>query len=260
MFPHHDACLGRYGKVGKKMKNRKIVFSHNQAVILFLMMTVTLHVLGLKIYCLIKGTSLITAYLDYGSKILGVILLGEMLLLSYLSPLKFNRDALHWYSKDKLKYFYISIAIALLVIAGFLGFRLYMNAKNPLYQEIPMFGLYLNIHTRWFYPINIVFQELFIKAFTQENIAVALQDTDKKDRSDYERKHAFLTAFITAVFFFVLHLQYELYYMTGAFLLCFITGLLYEKDRNIWGAVIVHIAVGFLPRCFGILQIIEGVW
>ena len=36
------------------------------------------------------------------------------------------------------------------------------------------------------------------------------------------------------------------------------TGLLYERDRNIWGAVMIHFAVGFLPRCFGILQIIEG--
>jgi membrane protease YdiL (CAAX protease family) len=56
----------------------------------------------------------------------------------------------------------------------------------------------------------------------------------------------------------VLHIQYPLYYMVGAFVLCFFTGLLYEKDRNIWGAVMIHFAIGFLPRCFGILQIIEG--
>jgi hypothetical protein len=31
-----------------------------------------------------------------------------------------------------------------------------------------------------------------------------------------------------------------------------------QKDRNIWGAVMIHFAIGFLPRCFGILQIIEG--
>ena len=45
---------------------------------------------------------------------------------------------------------------------------------------------------------------------------------------------------------------------TGAFLLCFFTGLLYERDRNIWGSVIIHFALGFMPRCFGVLQIIEG--
>ncbi|MCR5095127.1 MAG: glycerophosphoryl diester phosphodiesterase membrane domain-containing protein [Erysipelotrichaceae bacterium] len=168
---------------------------------LFVIMEIALF-FSINIYVLTKKNfrqSCIDSWKLGKSRLLNTVLC--MLLLSYLSPLKFNRDALHWYSKDKLKYFYISIAIALLVIAGLLGFRLYMNAKNPLYQEIPMFGLYLNIHTRWFYPLNIIFQELFIKAFTQENIAVALQDTDKKDRSDYERKHAFLTAFITAVFF-----------------------------------------------------------
>lgn len=242
------------------MKKGRNVLSHIQAVILFLMMTVTLNVLGLKIYGLIKGTALISAYIDHGSKILGVILLVEMLLLSYLSPAKCNWSALGWYSKEKRKSFLISIVISLLVIAGLLGFRLYMNAKNPLYQEIPMFGLYLNIHTRWFYPLNIIFQELFIKAFTQENIGVILRDTDTKDKNGYDLKHALLTSFITAIFFFVLHLQYELYYMTGAFLLCFITGIMYEKDRNIWGAVLVHIAIGFMPRCFGVLQILEGVW
>ena len=65
-------------------------------------------------------------------------------------------------------------------------------------------------------------------------------------------------AWITAVFFFSLHMQYPLFYMTGALLLCLVTGVLYEKNRNIWGAVLIHFAIGFLPRCLGVLQILEG--
>ena len=134
-----------------------------------------------------------------------------------------------------------------------------MNTKNPEYREIPFFGLYLNIHTRWLYPVSIVFQEFFIKAFTQENIGIVLSglNEDGKRRAS-DRKTAILTSLITAMFFFVLHMQYPLYYMTGAFFLCLLTGLLYERDRNIWGAVMIHFALGFLPRCFGVLQIIEG--
>ena len=115
------------------------------------------------------------------------------------------------------------------------------------------------MHTRWLYPVSIVFQEFFIKAFTQENIGIALRSVGAaEEKNGLNRTQTVLTAVITAMFFFVLHLQYPLYYMTGAFLLCFVTGLLYERDRNIWGAVMIHFAIGFLPRCFGVLQIIEG--
>ena len=173
--------------------------------------------------------------------------------------MKIDRQALRWFGKEDRKSLVQSVVISLLIVAGLIGFRLFMNAKNPVYREIPLFGLYLNIHTRWLYPVSIVFQEFFIKAFTQENIGIALRSTGAGGgENGSNRMQAVLTALITAMFFFVLHLQYPLYYMTGAFALCFFTGLLYERDRNIWGGVMIHFALGFLPRCFGILQIIEG--
>ena len=241
------------------MKNSKKLLSHTQAVVLFIVLTVTFNVLGLKINGIIRQTDIISDYIPYGSKILGFILLVEMVLSVYFSPMKFNSKALRFSLKEDRKSFIDSCLISLVIIAGLLGFRFYMNMKNPVYREIPAFGLYLNMNTRWLYPINIVFQEFFIKAFTQENIGIMLNGintNEKQDRS--KRGKVFLTTLITSLFFFVLHVQYRLYYMIGAFILCFITGLLYERDRNIWGAVMVHIALGFLPRCFGVLQIIEG--
>ena len=241
------------------MKNNRKSINQTQAVILFMMLTITLHILGMKANGVIKESELISAYLDYGSKILGAILIAEMLLFIWLTPMKLNRQALRWYGKEDGKALMQSAAIALLIVAALLGFRFYMNAKNPAYREIPLFGLYLNVHTRWLYPLSIVFQEFFIKAFTQENIGIALRNVGPEEKQNGSNKiQALLTALITSMFFFVLHLQYPLYYMTGAFLLCFVTGLLYERDRNIWGAVMVHFAIGFLPRCFGVLQIIEG--
>ncbi len=76
-------------------------------------------------------------------------------------------------------------------------------------------------------------------------------------RRDVHMRQAFITAWITSVFF-ILHMQYALYYMTGALLLCLVTGILYEKDRNIWGSILIHFAIGFMPRCLGVLQILEG--
>lgn len=241
------------------MKNNKRPINHTQAVILFLTLTVTLHILGFRINGIIKGSDLVSDYIDYGSKILGLILVSEMILFIWFTPMKYNRQALYLSGKDSRKSLVQSAVIALLVVAALVGFRFYLNTKNPAYREIPLFGLYLNVHTRWLYPANIVFQEFFIKAFTQENIGIVLRSigADEKHNGSY-RIQSFLIALITAMFFFVLHIQYPLYYMTGAFVLCFVTGLLYERDRNIWGAVMIHFALGFLPRCLGILQIIEG--
>lgn len=66
-----------------------------------------------------------------------------------------------------------------------------------------------------------------------------------------------ITVWVTSIFFFILHLQYPFYYMIGAIVLCVGTGYLYEKYRNIWGAVLIHFTLGFLPRCIGVLQILE---
>jgi Predicted metal-dependent membrane protease len=122
-----------------------------------------------------------------------------------------------------------------------MGFRLYLNTKSPNYREIPWFGLYLNIHMRWFYPLNVVFQEFFIKAFVQENIGMMVHGFDRHPvanstelRRKRSGKEVAIISCITALFFFILHVQYALYYMTGALLLCLITGLLYERDRNIY--------------------------
>lgn len=149
---------------------------------------------------------------------MGAILVVEMVLLACFTPMKFNRQAMRCSGKDSRKVLAISAVISLLIVAALVGFRLYMNAKNPVYREIPLFGLYLNVHTRWLYPFNIVFQEFFIKAFAQENIGIALRGvgTDNSQNGS-NRIQTVLTALITAMFFFVLHLQYPLYYMTGAF-------------------------------------------
>lgn len=246
------------------MERNRQTMSHTQAVILFMIMTVAFNILGLKIFGLIAHTDIISAYIPYGSKILGAILIIEMVLYTRLTPMKCNWSALRPGKEDLKRSLPVSIMISLLIVAALIAFRLYQNAKNPVYQEIPYFGLYLNMNTRWLYPLNIIFQEFFIKAFVQDNIGITLCGYGQMAFPDALERHknvsirqALLTAWITSVFFFTLHLQYRLYYMTGALLLCFVTGMLYEKDRNIWGAVLIHFAIGFLPRCFGVLQILE---
>lgn len=247
------------------MKSSRKTVSHTQAVVLFMIMTAAFHILGMKIYGLAAHTDIISDYITYGSKILGAVLITEMVLFSHLTPMKCNWPALRPGREDLKKSLPVCIVISLITVAALIAFRLYLNTRNPLYREIPWFGLYLGVHTRWLYPFSIIFQEFFIKAFVQDNIGITLCGLGQTDFPDALRSHtdvnawqALITAWITAVLFFILHLQYALYYMTGALLLCLVTGILYEKNRNIWGPVLIHFAIGFMPRCLGILQILEG--
>ena len=246
------------------MKEKREVLSHTQAVIMFMIMTIALHILCLKIAGIIKGSDDISYYINYGSKILGVILIAGIILFASFTPMRCNWSSLRASGKKLISNLLVSAVISIVVIAILLGFRLYLNTKSPDNREVPWFGLYLNIHMRWFYPLNVVFQEFFIKAFVQENIGMMVHGFDRHPVANSTElcrkrsgKEVAIISCITALFFFILHVQYALYYMTGALLLCLITGLLYERNRNIWGSVIIHFVLGFLPRCLGILQILE---
>ena len=58
---------------------------------------------------------------------------------------------------------------------------------------------------------------------------------------------------MTALFFFVLHMGYDLPMMIGAAAMCVITGYVYEKTRSIWGSSLLHFVVGFVPKMIGII-------
>ena len=82
------------------MKNRGKSINHTQAVILFLILTVTLHILGLKVNGVIKGSDLISDYIDYGSKILGLFLVLHMVMFTCFTPMKSNLQALRCSGKE----------------------------------------------------------------------------------------------------------------------------------------------------------------
>ncbi len=49
-----------------------------------------------------------------------------------------------------------------------------------------------------------------------------------------------------------MNMNYPLYYLIGAGILCIGTGYLYERDRNIWGSSLIHFVIGFMPRALGL--------
>ncbi|MBO7703458.1 MAG: CPBP family intramembrane metalloprotease [Solobacterium sp.] len=227
-------------------KRRLWNLNHTQATLLYMILVISSFLFGLRLYALIAHDENIRHTLFFGSKMLGVILIILMILFHRHTPVKLNWNGLRGTKEELIPSLKIGGLMALAVIAVLIGYRIYLNKTVPGATEVPWFGLYLNVNTRWFYPINIPFQELFIKSFVQENITKV-----------FDQKHRHLPIIVTSLFFFIIHVQYPLYYMLGAALLCLSTGYLYRKYPTIWGPVLVHMAIGFLPRCFGIFQIIE---
>jgi len=157
------------------------------------------------------------------------------------TPLEIRWSALKFRDRRMIgRELLVAVLCSAAIVLAIVGVRLWLNAHDPEAAARPWFGLYLNIHGRWFYPVSVVLQEIMIKAFVQENIRRA-NTTDNKH----------ITVILTGLFFAVLHMNYDLYYLIAAGLLCMLTGYLYERDGNIWGAVLIHFTLGFMPRALG---------
>ena len=228
------------------MGKNKFNLSVAMTMILYAITTITIMVFNIRVYSLIAKSDDVSLTRFYGSKALMVTVIILTVIFLAVTPLKINLKGLRPSRQIFTRQMKPSVVISVIVLLSFLGFRFYMQSKDPSIAEIPYFGLYLNMNTRWFYPVSIVLQEIYIKLVVQDNFSEA-----------FDRKHPHMTVWVTAFFFFIIHFQYPLYYMTGAMVLCMITGYLFEKYPSIWGPVLIHFVIGFLPRCLGILQIIE---
>ena len=133
-----------------------------------------------------------------------------------------------------------AVTIIVIYAAVLFGYRLYKNSTDPTFLERPLFALYLNVNFRWFYPLSALWQELLIKPLWQDNVKQAMGGNKQK------------TLIYIGLLFCIYHMHFPLYYMTSAGVLCIITGILYERDQNIWGVWALHFCLGFLPRAVGL--------
>ena len=176
------------------------------------------------------------------NKIVFAVLAVFFVLLIWKTPMKLELSSIK--IKDKKAFtreMIEAVVISLILIVGMIVWRLYLNKTDPEAAARPIFGLYLWTHGRWFYPISAVLQELFIKALMQENF---------RSLSPNGNKH--ITVAVNGIFFAAMHMNYPLYYLIGAGILCIGTGYLYERDRNIWGSSLIHFVIGFMPRALGL--------
>jgi membrane protease YdiL (CAAX protease family) len=136
-------------------------------------------------------------------------------------------------------------AIGAVIIALFAVARLIVDQIMPeTTASIPFFDWHLNEPAQQTYFFVAPFQELLAKGI----VLTALL------RIFYDSKNILPIVFGSSMLFAAMHVNYGISMMTVAFVMCFVTGWLYLKDKNIWGCAIVHFCLGFFVTCFGFEQ------
>ena len=211
------------------------------ATILFLLTAIACQVVVIKIFPAVTGKPLI----ESNAYILTRVMEGYLIVLSVLFAI-FTRFKIHFEcfnpGRERIKKDLIIggiMSAALIVILVII--RLVQNQLFPEIAQRPWFGLYLTTYMRWFYPFSAILQELFVKGIVEDNITASCKKYNKH-----------FSVWITALFFFVLHMGYDLPMMFGAAVLCAVTGYLYENTKSVWGSILVHFVIGFVPKILGV--------
>ena len=163
------------------------------------------------------------------------------LILVLCGKLSFSLSCFKISKECNAKREFLEVAVVILLYtAVLLGYRFYLNTKDPVVAARPYFALYLTTNYRWSYPFISLWQELLIKPLWQDNVKKAMGG----------RK--WITLIYIGLLFSVFHMHYRTITFLGAGIMCFVTGILYERDKNIWGVWILHFVLGVLPRTIGL--------
>lgn len=85
-------------------------------------------------------------------------------------------------------------------------------------------------------------------AFIQEFLARGVIQTSVKYLMHIRYQKQFGIV-LTSLLFSLMHLPFGFYFMLGAFLLSLALGIIYERQKDIWGCTILHWGCGYLSMC-----------
>lgn len=132
--------------------------------------------------------------------------------------------------------------LSLILIVGFVFFRLLFGSDIGIEPGTAFFDFHFEDPSQVTYFFVAPLQEFVSKGAIQGSISKVL-----------DRKSPFLAIFIASLIFMILHTAYGIFFMIISFVMSFILGWIYEKDKNIWGCSLIHFTVGFFPVCFGLI-------
>lgn len=178
---------------------------------------------------------------QYTSRWVEISNIIQIFLFTKFAPFKMRRMGLKA-TKEELKGALMRGGrISLGIAVGIVIVRLVLTCFDPSISGRPWFKPDFLYQTRWLYLLVVIIQEFLSKGLLQE-----------KFKELFGPGHLHLSIWACGISFFMFHFGYPLYFMAGAALLSVVTGYIYEKDRCIWGCVLIHFCLGFLPRAMGL--------
>lgn len=206
-------------------------------LILFILLSIALYCIGLKILTMIMPS----VRKDITARMMEGITIFLTIIFSIFTDVKIRKTGFVAPKKNILNTLVRGCIISVGIVIVFIIIRIVMTYFNPEVANRPIFKLYLNIGTRKYYLLIAFVQEFLAKAVMQENM-------DRLVGED----NTFLSITICSLILIIFHTGYPLYYMIFAGILGMVTGYIYKKDKCIWGCVIIHFCLGFLPRAMGL--------
>lgn len=125
------------------------------------------------------------------------------------------------------------IFLAFVCLAVMAGLKAVVMTVSPnMLRDRPFFDF--SVLTAWdaFYAVSVVWQEFIARCVLYEGLS---RVTGKK---------RLLPLAISSLFFGAVHVHLGLVYMSGAVLLLSFFGLIYIKQRSIWGVCVPHYILG----------------
>ncbi len=164
-------------------------------------------------------------------------LLATLLFLSLViaTPMKFEQMGILTSKGTLFRSLALGGGIALLAVLSFALLGL-VKGTDPLFSWHVTGDI-----SRVTYFAVAPFQEILSKSVMFYSFELA-----------FDMKHPHYANLLAALVFGAFHVVYGIKMMLLAMLLSLLTGLLFMRERCVWGCALTHFAFGFFPLCFGI--------
>ena len=170
----------------------------------------------------------------YYGRLIELLGLGLFAALSVTTPMKFEDMGI----VVKAKTLFRSLAEGLFVGSVFLLILLVMR---------PVLGV--NAPFSWHVPGDVSRATYFVVAPLQEILAKSAMLYSFE--LVFEKRHPRLAVCMSALVFGAFHVVYGIKMMLLAAALSIVTGVMFCRNRCVWGCAVAHFACGFFPACFG---------
>jgi len=195
------------------------------------LLTVTLS-LYLILWQVLSGLFDLPVY--YYGRLIELLALGLFAALAILTPMKFEDMGILVPKKTLFR----SLALGLTVGLGFVAFLAVFRATLDL--KVPFSWHIRGDISRATYFIVAPFQEILAKSVMLYSFELV-----------FECRHPRLANAMSALVFGAFHVVYGIKMMLLAAALSLVTGVMFRRERCVWGCAVAHFACGFFPACFG---------